>query len=73
MAHSLLMHGVGRHQGPGIRYAVVFRLSAEGRDQLGDVVFTDPWAEWDAMREMRPGSTAGHGVGRVVRRFLTGR
>ena len=50
LAHYLLMHSVGSHQGPGIRYAVFFRLYAEGRDQLGYDVFTDPWAEWDAMR-----------------------
>lgn len=50
LAHYLLMHRVGSHQGPGIRYAVFFRLCAYGRDQLGDEVFTDPWAEWDAMR-----------------------
>jgi hypothetical protein len=50
LAHYLLLHSPGCHRGPGIRYAVFFRLSAEGRNQLGDEAFTDPWAEWDAMR-----------------------
>lgn len=50
LAHYLLMHGVGNHQGPGIRYAAFFRVYAEGRHQLGDDLFTDPWTEWDAMR-----------------------
>lgn len=50
LAHYLLMHSPGSHKGPGIRYAVFFRLSAQGRHELGDSVFTDPWAEWDAIR-----------------------
>lgn len=50
LAHYLLMHGVGTHEGPGIRYAVFFRLCAEERSQWGETVFTDPWTEWDAMR-----------------------
>ncbi len=52
VAHYLLMHGVGSHGGPGIRYAMFFRLSSEDREELGDAVFTNPWAEWDAIRPL---------------------
>lgn len=52
LAHYLLLHGVGPHAGPGIRYAVFFRLTSEGREELGDAPLTDPWAEWDGMREV---------------------
>ncbi len=50
LAHHLLVHSSGGHAGPGIRYAAYFRLSTAARDDLGDAVVTDPWAEWDAMR-----------------------
>lgn len=72
VAHYLLMHGVGAHSGPHIRYAVFFRLSCEDRETFGDRLFTDAWAEWDAMRPLatpqqgavtRPGvpaTAAGH-------------
>jgi hypothetical protein len=46
LAHYLLLHGVGRHAGPNIRYAAFFRLNSEDRESLGDRVFTDVWAEW---------------------------
>jgi hypothetical protein len=49
LAHYLLLHCVGPHTGPGIRYMTFYRLYTEGRDALGDSVYTDPWAEWDAM------------------------
>jgi len=50
-AHHLLAHANGGHTGPRIRYATFFRLSTDVRDSLGDAVLTDPWAEWDAMRD----------------------
>ena len=50
-AHHLLAHANGGHAGPRIRYATFFRLSSDVRWQLGDAVLTDPWAEWDAMRD----------------------
>jgi hypothetical protein len=50
LAHHLTAHANGGHAGPNIRYAVFFRLTSDVRYDLGDAVYTDPWAEWDAMR-----------------------
>jgi hypothetical protein len=50
LAHHLLAHANGAHTGPHVRYEVFFRLSTDVRDQLGDDVLTDPWAEWMAIR-----------------------
>jgi hypothetical protein len=50
LAHYLLLHGVGGHAGPGIRYAVFYRLNTVDHDSLGDDVLTDPWAEWPAFK-----------------------
>ena len=50
-AHHLLAHANGGHSGPQIRYATFFRLTSDVRWDLGDAVLTDPWAEWDAMRD----------------------
>ena len=50
LSHHLTAHANGGHAGPNIRYAVFFRLTSDVRDALGDAVYTDPWAEWDAMR-----------------------
>ena len=50
LAHHLTAHATGGHAGPHIRYAVFFRLFSDAREELGDAVYTDPWAEWDAMR-----------------------
>jgi hypothetical protein len=50
LAHHLTAHANGGHSGPDIRYAVFFRLTSDVRYDLGDTIFTDPWAEWDAMR-----------------------
>ena len=53
LAHSLLLHGSGRHTGPAIRYIAFFRLDTEARAGLGDSVFTDVWAEWETIRARR--------------------
>jgi hypothetical protein len=50
LVHHLTAHANGGHAGPNIRYAVFFRLTSDVRYDLGDAVYTDPWAEWDAMR-----------------------
>jgi hypothetical protein len=55
LAHYLLLHGVGRHLGPAIRYIVFFRLTAERHDELGTSPYTDPWCEWDALRAAERG------------------
>ena len=52
LSHHLLAHANGGHRGPNIRYAVFYRLTSDARDALGDRVLTDPWAEWDAMRDV---------------------
>ena len=54
LAHHLTAHANGGHAGPDIRYAVFFRLTSDVRYDLGDAVYTDPWAEWDAMRHFAP-------------------
>ena len=51
LSHHLTAHANGGHAGPNIRYAVFFRLTSDARERLGDAVYTDPWAEWDAMRD----------------------
>ena len=48
LAHFLLLHGAGVHRGPGIRYAVFFRLSTEGHDEVAQKTLTNPWYEWPA-------------------------
>jgi Phytanoyl-CoA dioxygenase (PhyH) len=50
LSHHLVGHAHGPHVGPNVRYMVFFRLSSDARDELGDAVYSDPWAEWDAMR-----------------------
>jgi hypothetical protein len=50
LAHHLLAHANGAHTGPNVRYEVFYRLSTDVRDDLGDAVLTDPWAEWAAFR-----------------------
>jgi len=48
LTHFLLLHGAGVHQGPGIRYAVFFRLSTEDHDEVAQKTLTNPWYEWPA-------------------------
>jgi hypothetical protein len=55
LAHYLLLHGVGAHVGPAIRYIVFFRLTAEHHEELGTSPYTDPWCEWDALRAVERG------------------
>lgn len=50
LAHYLLLHTVDAHVGPGIRYAVFFRLSSSLHAPAGTAVLTDAWAAWPAMR-----------------------
>jgi hypothetical protein len=50
LAHHLLVHKVAFHEQPHVRYAAFFRLSTEHREEFGDAVLTDPWAEWDVIR-----------------------
>jgi hypothetical protein len=49
LSHHLTAHANGGHSGPDIRYATFFRLTSDARYDLGDAVYTDPWAEWPAM------------------------
>jgi hypothetical protein len=48
LAHHLLLHGLGPHAGPLIRYMVFFRLSHAEHWALGDQTLVDPWAGWRA-------------------------
>jgi hypothetical protein len=54
LAPYLLLHGVGSHLGPAIRYTVFFRLKTERHEELGPAPYTDPWCEWDALRNVDP-------------------
>jgi hypothetical protein len=49
LAHYLLIHAAGMNSSSRLREAVFFRLESSHRSQLGDLVYTDAWAEWDAM------------------------
>ena len=46
LAHYLVGHGIGVHRGPGIRYAVFFRLRSRGHSARGRRTMVDPWLEW---------------------------
>lgn len=49
LAHHLLVHTVAFHEQPHVRYAAFFRISTEQRQELGDAVLTDPWADWGSI------------------------
>jgi hypothetical protein len=50
LAHYLLIHGIGRHVGPSLRYAAFFRLKSTDRESFGDRSYREVWAEWPAMQ-----------------------
>jgi hypothetical protein len=45
-AHHLLVHAVGPHGGPDVRYAVFFRLRVRPWGDEDDRVLTNPWHEY---------------------------
>jgi hypothetical protein len=53
LSHYLLLHGIGAHTGPDIRYTTYFRLRRVDHTDFGDAPLTDPWAEWDGVGEGR--------------------
>lgn len=46
LVHYLVAHAVGAHRAPSIRYAVFFRLRAEGHAERSRQTMTEPWLEW---------------------------
>lgn len=50
LAHYLLLHGVGPHAGPRIRYTVFFRVALSDDPAARDAALVDPWREWPALR-----------------------
>src|SRR4051794_2164979 len=52
LAHALLLHGAGKHRGPGIRYAAFFRLRTEDHNEVAGKTLTEPWYEWPAYHTM---------------------
>lgn len=55
LAHYLLVHGVGPHVGPDIRYMAFFRIHHRDHKTLGDNCMTDAWHEWEGLRGMVAG------------------
>jgi hypothetical protein len=52
LAHYLLGHNIGGNTSPRVRRAVYFRLKRAGHDRRWREVLTDPWLEYDAVREL---------------------
>lgn len=50
LAHYQLGHGIAANVSPNIRYAVFFRLSCVGHEEIRWECMTDLWREWDGMR-----------------------
>jgi hypothetical protein len=58
LAHYALLHAVGPNLGPHVRYAIFFRLYHADHEQAGTRPLTDPWGQWEGMRELAGGARA---------------
>jgi hypothetical protein len=57
LCHYLLAHGITPNSSPNIRYAAFFRFFHVDHDRIGDRCMTEPWLEWEGMREVAAGPT----------------
>jgi hypothetical protein len=52
LCHYLLAHGIAPNTSPNIRYAAFFRLTHINHDAIGNRCMTEPWLEWEGMRDI---------------------
>lgn len=50
--HYQIGHGIAGNVSPNIRYAIFFRLTKNGHDDVRWECMTDIWREWEGMRVM---------------------
>jgi len=52
LAHYLLGHNIGGNTSPTVRRAVYFRIKRAGHDPRWRQFLTDPWLDYDAVRDV---------------------
>jgi hypothetical protein len=52
IAHHALFHAAGRHVGPHVRYATIYRVRHVDVEANGCECLTDLWREWDGIRDL---------------------
>ncbi len=59
LAHYLLGHNIGGNTSPAIRRAVYFRIKRSGHDARWREFLSDPWLDYDTVRERGEGEGNG--------------
>jgi hypothetical protein len=59
LAHYLLGHNIGGNTSPAIRRAVYFRIKRSGHDARWREFLSDPWLDFDTVRERHQGDGDG--------------
>jgi hypothetical protein len=53
LAHYLLGHNIGANTSPAVRRAVYFRIKRAGHDPRWREFLTDPWLDYDTVRDVQ--------------------